>query len=221
MRKGELTRVAILDVALDLASRDGLEGLTIGLLAEKMSMSKSGVFAHFGSREDLQLEVVKLYHRHFEQEVFYPSIKEARGLARLRGMFSRWIKLVTIEISSGCIYISGAVEYDDRPGPIRDQLVSMVDTWQKALRRCVLQAIESGHLRTDTDPDQLVYEMYGLILGLHHDARFLKKAGSEERAQAGFDRLIQSYHSNSSEQKTDVSIKASVKNHTSSNNKSV
>lgn len=187
MRKGELTRVAILDVALDLASRDGLEGLTIGLLAEKMSMSKSGVFAHFGSREDLQLEVVKLYHRHFEQEVFYPSIKEARGLARLRGMFSRWIKLVTIEISSGCIYISGAVEYDDRPGPIRDQLVSMVDTWQKALRRCVLQAIESGHLRTDTDPDQLVYEMYGLILGLHHDARFLKKAGSEERAQAGFD----------------------------------
>lgn len=193
MRKGEMTRAAILDVAITLASRDGLEGLTIGLLAEKMSMSKSGVFAHFGSREDLQIEVVKLYHRQFEQEVFYPSIKEARGLPRLEAMFARWIRQVTIEIASGCIYISGAVEYDDRPGAIREQLVSMVCTWQQALHRCALQAIEAGHLRADTDADQLVYEMYGLILGLHHDARFLKKAGSVERAQKGFDRLIDSY----------------------------
>jgi AcrR family transcriptional regulator len=193
MRKGEMTRAAILDVAITLASRDGLEGLTIGLLAEKMNMSKSGVFAHFGSREDLQIEVVKLYHRQFEQEVFYPSIKEARGLPRLEGMFARWIRQVTIEIASGCIYISGAVEYDDRPGEIREQLVTMVRTWQQALHRCTLQAIEAGHLRADTDADQLVYEMYGLILGLHHDARFLKKAGSVERAQKGFDRLIDSY----------------------------
>ncbi|WP_211452375.1 TetR/AcrR family transcriptional regulator [Collimonas antrihumi] len=193
MRKGEMTRAAILDVAITLASRDGLEGLTIGLLAEKMNMSKSGVFAHFGSREDLQIEVVKLYHRQFEQEVFYPSIKEARGLPRLEAMFARWIRQVTIEIASGCIYISGAVEYDDRPGEIREQLVTMVRTWQEALHRCTLQAIEAGHLRADTDADQLVYEMYGLILGLHHDARFLKKAGSVERAQKGFDRLIDSY----------------------------
>lgn len=193
MRKGEMTRAAILDVAITLASRDGLEGLTIGLLAEKMNMSKSGVFAHFGSREDLQIEVVKLYHRQFEQEVFYPSIKEARGLPRLEAMFARWIRQVTIEIASGCIYISGAVEYDDRPGEIREQLVTMVRTWQLALHRCAVQAIEAGHLRADTDADQLVYEMYGLILGLHHDARFLKKAGSVERAQKGFDRLIDSY----------------------------
>ena len=221
MRKGELTRAAILDVALSLASRDGLEGLTIGLLAEKMSMSKSGVFAHFGSREDLQLEVVKLYHRHFEQEVFHPSIKEPRGLPRLRAMFARWIKQVTIEISSGCIYISGAVEYDDRPGEIRDQLVSMVRTWQQALHRCVLQAVEIGHLRADTDAEQLVYEMYGLILGLHHDARFLKKAGSEERAQKAFDRLIQSYHSNPSEQHTEVGKKTSSSHQKSTVHKAV
>ncbi|MGS0740957.1 TetR/AcrR family transcriptional regulator [Glaciimonas sp. GG7] len=221
MRKGELTRAAILDVALALASRDGLEGLTIGLLAEKMSMSKSGVFAHFGSREDLQLEVVKLYHRHFEHEVFYPSIKEARGLPRLRGMFARWVKQVTIEISSGCIYISGAVEYDDRPGELRDQLVSMVQTWQEALQRCVLQAIEEDHLHPDTDAQQLVYEMYGLILGLHHDARFLKKAGSEARAQKGFDRLIQSCQSNSSEQHTDAGKKTSPLHQTSTVHKTV
>jgi AcrR family transcriptional regulator len=193
MRKGELTRAAILDVALGLASRDGLEGLTIGLLADKMNMSKSGVFAHFGSREDLQIEVLKLYHRHFEQEVFYPSMKEARGLPRLQGMFARWVKRVTVEIASGCIYISGAVEYDDRPGAIREELVGMVKAWQDALHRCIEQAIECGHLRADTDPQQMVYEMYGLVLALHHDARFIKRPGSVGRAEAGFERLLKSY----------------------------
>ena len=193
LRKGELTRAAILDVALDLASRDGLEGLTIGLLADRMNMSKSGVFAHFGSREDLQIEVLKLYHQQFEQEVFYPSMEEARGLPRLQGMFSRWIKRVTVEIASGCIYISGAAEYDDRPGAIREELVGMVMTWQDALFRCVQQATEMGHLRPDTDPQQMVFDMYALVLALHHDARFIKRAGSVERAHAGFKRLLQSY----------------------------
>ncbi len=193
MRKGELTRAAILDVALDLASRDGLEGLTIGLLADRMNMSKSGVFAHFGSREDLQIEVLKLYHQQFEQEVFYPSMKEPRGLPRLQGMLFRWIKRVTVEIASGCIYISGAAEYDDRPGPIREELAGMVLAWQDALFRCVQQASEMDHLRPGTDPQQIVFEMYGLILALHHDARFIKRPGSVERAVAGFERLLESY----------------------------
>jgi AcrR family transcriptional regulator len=193
MRKGELTRAAILDTALELASRDGLEGLTIGLLADKMNMSKSGVFAHFGSREDLQLEVLKLYHHRFEQEVFFPSIKEARGLPRLRAMFARWISRVSEEIASGCIYISGAVEYDDRPGPIREELVAMVSAWQGALLRCVKQAVETGDLKQDTDPQQLVYEMYGLILAVHHDARLLRTPGAVERAKVGFERLIENY----------------------------
>lgn len=195
MRKGEMTRAAILDVALDLASRDGLEGLTIGLLADRMNMSKSGVFAHFGSREDLQLEVLKLYHRRFEQEVFYPSIKEPRGLPRLRTMFAHWVKRVSVEIASGCIYISGAVEYDDRPGPIREALVTMVGAWQGALLRATQQAIECGHLKAETDAQQLVYEMYGLILAVHHDARFLRIPGAVERATVGFNRLVESYQS--------------------------
>ncbi|TDK66680.1 TetR/AcrR family transcriptional regulator [Sapientia aquatica] len=195
MRKGELTRSAILEAALAVASRDGLEGLTIGLLADQMQMSKSGVFAHFGSREDLQLEVIKLYHANFEQEVFYPSLKLKRGLPRLESMFSRWVKRVSVEIASGCIYISGAVEYDDRPGELREQLSSMVTTWQHALRRAAVQAIECGDLKADTDPDQLVFEMYGLILALHHDARFLKIAGSFERTHQGFQRLIAHYGS--------------------------
>jgi len=193
MRKGEQTRAAILDVALELASRNGLEGLTIGLLADRMSMSKSGVFAHFGSREDLQLEVVKLYHHRFEQEVFFPSITEARGLPRLVAMYTRWVKRVSVEIASGCIYISGAVEYDDREGPIREQLVSMVRAWQEALLRSVQQAVEIGHLRRDLEPEQLVFEMHGLILALHHDARFLRNPGAVERARAAFERLVENY----------------------------
>jgi AcrR family transcriptional regulator len=193
MRKGELTRAAILDVALELSSRDGLEGLTIGLLADRMSMSKSGVFAHFGSREDLQLEVVKLYHQRFEQEVFFPSVREPRGLPRMQSMFDRWLERVTVEIASGCIYISGAVEYDDRPGPIREELVKMVQAWQGALQRSARQAIEVGHLRPDADAEQLVFEMYGLILALHHDARFLRMPGAVERARRGFERLVENY----------------------------
>ncbi len=193
MRKGELTHAAILDVGLDMASRNGLEGLTIGLLADRMHMSKSGVFAHFGSREELQMEVLKLYHRRFEQEVFFPSMTEARGILRLQAMFARWVKRVSVEIASGCIYISGAVEYDDRSGPIRDELAAMVRAWQGALLRSVLQSIESGDLKPGTDPRQLVYEMYGLILALHHDARFLRMPGSVERAETGFCRLIEYY----------------------------
>ena len=193
MRKGEQTRAAILDVALELASRNGLEGLTIGLLADRMNMSKSGVFAHFGSREDLQMEVLKLYHHRFEQEVFFPSVKEPRGLPRLESMFARWLKRVSVEIASGCIYISGAVEYDDRPGPIRDALVAMVRAWQGALLRAVQQSVDAGALQPDTDPQQLVYEMYGLILALHHDARFLRSPGAVERAHRGFARLIENY----------------------------
>ena len=193
MRKGELTRAAILGTALEMASRDGLEGLTIGSLAEKMGMSKSGVFAHFGSREDLQIEVVTLYHDQFENEVFAPSLQESRGLPRLRAMFANWMRRTSFEIDSGCIYISGAVEYDDRPGPIREAIVGMVMEWRHALLKCVQQAVEMGHLKPDTDATQIAYEMNGLILGLHHDARFLKMPDSIERAQLSFERLVEYY----------------------------
>jgi len=192
LRKGEQTRASILDAALELASRDGLEGLTIGVLADRTGMSKSGVFAHFGSREDLQIDVLKLYHHQFEQEVFYPSLSEPRGLPRLQSLFGRWIERVSLEIASGCIYISGAVEYDDRPGPIREHLVVMVRTWQQALQRAAQQAVDEKHLRPDIDTQQLVFEMYGLVLALHHDARFIRSPGCVDRAHAGFVRLIDS-----------------------------
>jgi AcrR family transcriptional regulator len=190
VHKGQQTRAAILDAALGLASHMGLEGLSIGALAELMQMSKSGVFAHFGSREELQISVIREYHRRFEEEVFFPAIRADKGLPRVRSLFERWVHQVATELDSGCIYISGAVEFDDRPGPVRDALAQMVQAWHQALLKAIQMAVEVGHLRATTDPQQLLFEMHGLILALHHDARFLRSPGSLERARQGFDRLI-------------------------------
>ena len=188
--KGRQTRAAILDAALALASHSGLEGLSIGALAEVTGMSKSGVFAHFGSREELQISVVREYHRKFEEEVFRPALAEPRGLPRLSALFANWVRRVSLEIDSGCIYISGAVEFDDRPGPVRDALLTMVQTWQDALERAIRAAVDEGHLRADTDAGQLLFEIHGLILALHHDARFLRHAGAEMRARAALERPL-------------------------------
>ena len=190
LHKGQQTRAAILDAALGLASHIGLEGLSIGALAELMQMSKSGVFAHFGSREELQISVVREYHRRFEEEVFRPALLQPRGLPRLRELFERWLGRVSHELDSGCIYISGAVEFDDRPGPVREALVGMVVAWHRALGRAIGHAVEAGQLRADTDVQQLLFEIHGLILALHHDARFLRSPGAGERARRGFERLL-------------------------------
>ena len=196
LQKGQATRAVILDAALALASHMGLEGLSIGALAESTQMSKSGVFAHFGSREELQISVVREYHAKFEEEVFFPAMRELRGLPRLRMLFERWVKRVSVELDSGCIYISGAVEFDDRPGPVRDALVVMVVAWHAALERAIRQAIEEGHLRQDTEAHQVLFEVHGLILALHHDARFLRIPGALDRARKGFERIVQFYKTN-------------------------
>ena len=192
-QKGQQTRAAILEAALAQASHMGLEGLSIGALADAAQMSKSGVFAHFGSREELQISVIREYHTRFEEEVFFPSMTAARGLPRLQALFERWIHRVSKELDSGCIYISGAVEFDDRPGPVRDALAEMVRAWHGALRRAIQIAIDEGHLRANTDALQMLFEMHGLILALHHDARFLRDPGVLDRVRGGFARLLAHY----------------------------
>ena len=193
--KGQQTKAAIVEAALGLATQIGLEGLSIGALAEVMHMSKSGVFAHFGSREELQISVVREYHARFEEEVFFPALRQPHGLARLQAMFDNWMNRTSVEIDSGCIYISGAVEFDDRPGPVRDALAGSVRTWLAAMRRAVVQATQAGHLRHDADADQLVFEIHGLILALHYEARFLKTPGSIVRAKTAFASMLTRYGS--------------------------
>ena len=190
MHKGQQTKAAIVDAALGLATQIGLEGLSIGALAEVMQMSKSGVFAHFGSREELQISVIREYHQRFELEVFFPSMQHARGLPRLQALFQNWMQRTSAEIDSGCLYISGAAEFDDRPGPVRDALASSVKTWLAAVHRAVVQAKDEAHLGKDTDAAQMVFEIHGLILALHYEARFLKSTKSLGRAKQGFEQIL-------------------------------
>jgi AcrR family transcriptional regulator len=193
MRKGEQTRSAIVAAACEIAARDGLEGLTIGALAERMQMSKSGVFAHFGSREELQIAVLKAYERRFVDDVLVPGLEAQRGLPRLREIFRHWLERTAVEAASACIWISGAVEYDDRPGPVRDELVGMVRSWQRELVRAIQQAIDTGELAADTDPDEVAFDLYGVILALHHDARLMNSPDALQRARRAFDRVIGSF----------------------------
>jgi AcrR family transcriptional regulator len=190
LHKGRQTKATIVDAALGLASQIGLEGLSIGALAEVTGMSKSGVFAHFGSREELQISVIREYHDRFESEVFYPALSRTRGLPRLESLFDNWMQRTSTEIDSGCIYISGAVAFDDRPGPVRDALASSVNTWQNALQRSVAQAQKEMQLSSQADPLQVAFEIHGLILALHYEARFLRNPGAAERARKGFNDIV-------------------------------
>ena len=194
-QKGQQTKAAIVDAALGLATHIGLQGLSIGALAEVMHMSKSGVFAHFGSREELQISVVREYHARFEEEVFFPALRRPRGLPRLQAMFQNWMHRTSVEIDSGCIYISGAVEFDDQPGPVRDALADSVQVWLAAMDRAVVQAKDAGHLRPDIDERQVVFEIHALVLALHYEARFLKTPGSINRANTAFAGILTRYGS--------------------------
>jgi AcrR family transcriptional regulator len=190
MLKGQQTKATIVDAAMGLATHLGLEGLSIGVVAEVAQMSKSGVFAHFGSREELQISVVREYFNQFEQAVFYPALTAPRGLPRVRVMFDTWMQLMVGEVQAGCIFVSGAAEFDDRPGPVRDALASSVKTWLTAVRRALVQARELGHLPKDADENQIAFELHGLILALHYEARFLKDTGSLNRAMTGFNHIL-------------------------------
>lgn len=193
LQKGQQTKQAIVDAALGLAAQIGIEGLSIGALAEVTQMSKSGVFAHFGSREELQISVIREYYARFADEVFFPAMDQPRGLPRVQALFSNWMTRVAVEIQSGCIFISGAVEFDDRPGPVRDALASSVKTWLNALYRAVVQAKAEGHLNADADEAQMAFEIHGLILATHYEARFLKNPGATGRAETGFKNILSRY----------------------------
>jgi len=191
MSKGEQTRGAILDEALRIASKLGLEGLTIGSLADATGMSKSGLFAHFGSREDLQLAVLEHAAQLYGEKVFVPVLKIERGLPRLRALFERWLDW-TLEsgLPGGCIMISTAIEYDDRPGPIRDAAIENQHRGNAITQKAVRLAIEEGHLAAGTDPEQISFEMLGIVLASHNHRRLLGDKEARKRALTAFDQLI-------------------------------
>jgi AcrR family transcriptional regulator len=189
--KGERTRAAILDEALRIVSKAGLDGLTIGTLAEATGMSKSGLFAHFGSREELLLAVLAHGQAEFGEVVFQPAMAKPRGLPRLRAMVVNWLDWTeSAELPGGCPMIGGASEFDDRPGPVRDMLAGGQRTWIETLKRAVRQAVEEGQLAKETDPEQIAFEIFGIALVVHHHRRLLSYKKARERALVAFDSLL-------------------------------
>jgi AcrR family transcriptional regulator len=191
--KGEQTRAAILDTALALASRDGLDSLTIGALAEATAMSKSGLFAHFGSREELQLAVLAQGEARFGERVLQPALREPRGVPRLRALFSNWLDWTGSDERGGCVMLGAAAEFDDRTGPVHDALVRGQHGWSAVLQKAVRLAIEEEQLRADTDVEQYVFECFGIALSFHHHARLLGDARARRKALAAHEELITRY----------------------------
>ena len=189
--KRAATREMILDRAYAMACNDGLEGLSIGSLAQAADMSKSGVFAHFGSREDLQLAVLELGGRRFMDNVLVPALKAPRGLPRLRAVVERWCDWAH-RFERGCVLLSAVSEYDGRDGVLHDAVVRQQAGWRGELEKAIGQAIAEGHLAAGTDAAQLAFEIYAFMLVLHHDAGLFGFAEARRRALAAVERLFAS-----------------------------
>jgi len=191
MSKGEQTREAILESALARVSQVGLTGLSIGELAKDVGMSKSGLFAHFESKENLELEILRRASQVFVDKVMTPAIKTPRGEPRIRKFFQLWLDWAkATELPGGCIFIAAASELDDQPGPLRDYLADSQKDWLAALAHAAQIAVDEGHFRKDLDVQQFAWRMYSIPLAYHHFARLLRMPDAEERAYRDFDDLI-------------------------------
>lgn len=164
--KGERTRQSILDRAVDIASLDGLQGLTIGRLAEELGMSKSGLFAHFGSKEDLQIATIEAASQRYINEIFTEALRQPRGYPRLMAICDSWLSYLRRSVfPGGCFFAAASFEFDSRPGPVRDRVRKMMDDWMHALERSIRMAKDEGHLQDDVDPTQLAFELNSLFFG--------------------------------------------------------
>ncbi len=164
--KGGRTRQTILEVAVNIASAEGLEGLTIGRLASQLSMSKSGLFAHFGSKEDLQLATIEAARSVFISEVIRPALEAERGIARLWKLCDIWLSYVQGGVfAGGCFFAAAAAEFDGRPGPVRDRIAEIMKEWLGTLRRAVVESQETAQMKKDVDPSQLAFEINSFELG--------------------------------------------------------
>jgi AcrR family transcriptional regulator len=182
--KGERTRQSILDRAVDIASLDGLQGLTIGRLAEELGMSKSGLFAHFGSKEELQIATVEAASQRYINEIFTEAIRQPRGYPRLMAICDAWLSYIRRSVfPGGCFFAAASFEFDSRPGPVRDRIRHMMDDWMHALERSITMAKEEGHLQDDVDPAQLSFELNSLFFGANFSFYLRDDRQAIERAE--------------------------------------
>lgn len=198
MGKGEQTRELALREALAQSSHVGLQGITIGGLAEKLGMSKSGLFAHFRSKEQLQLDVLDFAGRIFVGRVFTPALDVPRGEPRLWFIVDRWLGWVgyaDYALPGGCVFLTAAREFDDEPdGPVRDQLVAQQQEWLDSLALVIRGGVREGHFRDDTDPDQVAHDLLAIMLGYHFAVRLLRDERAEARTRRAVERLLDDLH---------------------------
>ena len=191
MAKGAQTRNQILDQALRLASETGLDGLSIGNLAARVGMSKSGLFAHFSSKDNLEVAVLDEAARRFVDLVVSPALREPRGAPRVRALLDRWLTWVRQDfMPGGCIFLAAAVELDDRPGPARERLVEAQRDWLETLAQAVRIAQKEGHFRGDLDAEQFAFEAFGTVESYMFFARLLQSQDAETRVRTAHARLL-------------------------------
>jgi AcrR family transcriptional regulator len=190
MTKGEETRAAILDDALAIASEVGFTGLTIGQLAEHTGMSKSGLFAHFRSKEALQLETLEWARRRFTDIVIRPTLATPRGEQRVRALFDRWLRWETDSLQGGCVFVTATIEFDDQPGAMRDAVVRNQQDWMDFVATVAGTAVSEGDFRADLDTEQLAFTLQGLMLGYHHAARLMRDPKALDHTRHALDQLL-------------------------------
>jgi AcrR family transcriptional regulator len=192
MTKGNETKTAILDTALDMASELGLEGVTIGILAKATKMSKSGLFAHFQSKENLQIETLKHAGRIFAETVVVPALRTEAGLPRIKALVNNWVDWASRH-TGGCVFVAASNEFSDREGNVRASLLRQQKAWIRTLRNVAQSAIKTGEFRKDCDCDQFVFELYSLLLGFHLYHHLLHSEGIETRQTVALDQLFDKY----------------------------
>lgn len=190
--KGQQTKTAILDEAVGIASRVGFNALTIGQLAESTGMSKSGLFAHFKSKEALQLETLERGRERFTDLVIRPTLAAPRGIARVRALVDNWLVWETEALQGGCIFVTGSIEYDDQPGPMRDALVRNQQDWAEFIATVAGTAVREGDFRADLDTAQFAFSLQGLMYAFHHTARLLRDPKALDHTRHGVEQLLES-----------------------------
>ncbi len=190
MDKGVQTRDRILERAFRLASRDGIEGLTLGTLASDLGMSKSGLFAHFASKEHLQLEVLRVATQRFEEKVVRPSLLLPRGLPRLDRFFRLWLDWLRDPESSGCIFVVAATESDDQESEVGRYLAERHELLLQTMGRLVRAAVQERQLRAGVDTSQIAFEIHGIVLAAHFARRLLRDPDATNRALRAYERLL-------------------------------
>ena len=192
MSKGAITRDRILDQALKDASLAGLEGLSLGLLAEEVGMSKSGLFAHFGSKEELQKQVLGAAAERFTTIVVRPALTAPRGLPRVRAMFEGWLRWERDEsVPGGCVFTHAQAELDDKPGPVRDALAGWQKQWKEMLAKAASLAVDEKHFKKDLNTQQFAFQMFGIVFAYYHAKRLLGESNAEAQARAAFESLVE------------------------------